>query len=132
VICFEGLFPGMIRSFVRRDADFIVNLTNDAPSLGNMGFYYQRNAGMLRLRAIENRRSIVRVANNGISMVIDPCGRIIRQAPAFVRATFTADVPLAQDKTPFFLFGNWLVWLCLLGLGIGFLFPMRTADKDAN
>jgi len=118
VICFEGLFPNLIRKFVRNGAAIVINMTNDEPSLGRMGFYYRQNAQMLQIRAIENRRSFIRVANNGVSMVIDPWGRVIREAPAFSRATFTSEVPLSGEKTPFFLFGNWLIWACLIGLAV--------------
>jgi len=129
LICFEGLFPGVVRKFVNKGADFLINLTNDEPSLGRMGFYYDQNARMLRIRAIENRRSFVRVANNGISMVIDPWGRVIRQAPAFSRVTFTCPVPISDQRTPYLLFGDWLIWICMFGLVMGYVFPSMRKDK---
>ena len=129
VICFEGLFPSLVRTFVLRGADFIVNMTNDEPSLGRMPFYYKINKEMLALRAVENRRSIVRVANNGISAVIDPWGRTVAEAPAMSSAAINVAIPISRQSSFYSRHGNFIIWVCvfLLGLNLGsFLCHLRT------
>ncbi len=73
VICYEAIFPGLVRTFP--EADFMVNITNDA-WFGNTSGPYQHTE-MARLRAVERRISLVRVANTGISEVVDPLGRVL-------------------------------------------------------
>lgn len=97
VICFEGLFSSLVNEFIRKGAQIIINITNDAPSLGKMKFYYKINMQMLKIRAIENRRSYVRVANDGISATIDPYGRIGDFIEPFEQGVLTVSVPVNQD-----------------------------------
>jgi len=65
-------------------------------------------------RAVENRRSLVRSANTGVSAVIDPLGRITEDSPLFQPFYLVADVPLLQGKTIFVSFGYYFGLLCLL------------------
>lgn len=74
IICFEAVFPGLVRKFVARGSKLIVNLTNDA-WYGDSAAPHQ-HLEMARWRAIENRRYILRAANSGISAIIDPAGRV--------------------------------------------------------
>ena len=75
LICFEDLFPELSRQFVRKGADFLVNITND-------GWYKRTSAPYQHLqasvfRAVENRRYLARAANTGVSGFIGPQGKII-------------------------------------------------------
>jgi len=74
IICFEAVFPELVRRFVEQGSQLIVNLTNDS-WYGNSSAPYQHLA-MARWRAVENRRYLLRAANSGISAIIDPAGRI--------------------------------------------------------
>jgi apolipoprotein N-acyltransferase len=74
VICFEIVFPNLVREFVRRGSQLIVNLTNDG-WFGDTAAPHQHLA-MARWRAVENRRFLIRAANTGISAVIEPTGRV--------------------------------------------------------
>jgi apolipoprotein N-acyltransferase len=65
-------------------------------------------------RAVENRRSLARSANTGISAIIDPLGRISGTSPLFQPFYLVADVPLLQEKTIFVSFGYHFGLLCLL------------------
>lgn len=74
VICYEDVFPGLVRHFVGRGADFIVNISNE-------GWFFttaeaDQHLAIARCRAIENRIGLVRATNSGISCLIDPAGRV--------------------------------------------------------
>jgi len=103
-ICFESIYPGLVREFVDRGAGAIVNITNDAwfgPSAGP----YQ-HAQMAVMRAVEFRIGIARCANTGISMFIDPYGRIISRTGLFTRAVLTGDVRTGAGRTLYFRAGK--------------------------
>ena len=74
IICFEAVFPELVREFVFRGSQLIINLTNDG-WYGDSAAPYQHLA-MARWRAVENRRYMLRAANSGISAIIGPAGRI--------------------------------------------------------
>ncbi len=78
LICFEGVFPELVREFVARGADFIVNITNDAWYKRTIGPY--QHFADTKLRAIENRVSFFRAANTGISYIANPKGKIYKIA----------------------------------------------------
>jgi apolipoprotein N-acyltransferase len=111
VICYEGVFPALVRRFVRDGARFMVNMTNDG--------WFGQTAGPLQhlamypLRAVEHRVSIVRAANTGVSAVIDPSGLITRSLPLFARGTLVERVSLRTGETLYTRFGDWLVYLAL-------------------
>ena len=73
-ICWENIFPGIVRQFVKQGARFIINITNEA-WFGKSAAPYQF-LSMSVFRAVENNINVVRCANTGISCFIDPCGRI--------------------------------------------------------
>jgi len=98
-ICFESIFPGLVRQFTRHGADFIVNITNDE-WFGPSAAPYQ-HAQMAVMRCVEDRMGMARCANTGISMLIDPYGRIIRQTPIFTRDVLTGELHLARPGTPY-------------------------------
>ena len=69
---------------------------------------------MTVFRALENRRSLARSANTGVSAFIDPLGRMSGTTPLFQPAFLVAEVPLLQVKTIFGSFGYYFGLLCLL------------------
>jgi len=77
IICFEAIFPALVRRFVRDGSQLIINLTNDR-WYGDSAAPFQHLA-MARWRAIENRRFLLRAANSGISAVINPTGEVQAQ-----------------------------------------------------
>ncbi len=130
IICFEGLFPESVRRLVLKGAQFIVNITNDAPSLGRMRFFYEQNARMLIVRAVENRRAIVRAANDGISCFIDPQGRILREIPLFCAGAVSAEIPREDSLTFYSRHGDWFVGLCGLLFFIHFLLIFLKSSSE--
>ncbi len=91
VICFEVIFPNLVRKFVDRGARFLTTITNDA-WFGKTAASYQHFA-MVTFRAIENRVAFARAANTGISGFIDPCGRILANSDIFVEAALVHELP---------------------------------------
>jgi apolipoprotein N-acyltransferase len=75
---------------------------------------------MARVRAIENRRWLLRSTNNGITESVDPYGRVVAQLPTDVRAALDAPYAYRSDLTLYSRFGDWLPWLSLV-VSTGFL-----------
>ena len=113
VICFEIIFPDLVRRVVREGAQLMVTLTNDA-WFGRTAAPYQHFA-MATLRAVENRVYVVRVANTGISGVIDPAGRILVSSGLFTEEVLQARVHLAPVRSGTFYtrYGDLFAWICL-------------------
>jgi apolipoprotein N-acyltransferase len=119
VICYEIIFPQLVRRFFDRGAQFLVNITNDA-------WFGQTSAplqhfSMLSLRAVENRSYIVRAANTGISGFVDPVGRIQRSTPIFVADYLVDTIHLGKTKSFYAEYGDIFSWLCIIVAG-GWLF----------
>ena len=115
-ICFEIIFPGLTRSLVKNGAGLLVNLTNDA-WFGRSAAAYQ-HFSMAVFRAIENRRSLVRCANTGISGVIDPAGRILTRTALFEDAVVVQAVPEVAERAVYTRLGDIGPLGCLLLLAI--------------
>lgn len=113
-ICYEAIFPRWPRLDAARGARLMINITNDAWYLDTWGprQHYRIN----RFRAIENRLTIIRSGNNGVSAVIDPWGVTTAELALHERGRLDADVPL-QDVFPRRSFytrhGDWLGAACL-------------------
>jgi apolipoprotein N-acyltransferase len=111
-ICYEAIFPGEIRTFANDGAQLFINISNDG--------WFGRSAAaeqhlrMVRVRAAENRRWIIRSTNNGYTASIDPYGRIYRPLPPDVRAAANLPYDFRTDKTIYTRFGDWFAWLCVV------------------
>lgn len=110
-ICYESAFPDLVRQFTNQGADVLVNLSNDA--------YFGRSEAreqhllLVRMRAVENRRFIVRSTNDGISAVIDPSGRVVRQLPLYRELAAAIRYGSVQTTTFYARHGDWFAWSCL-------------------
>lgn len=114
-ICFESIFPDLNRASILKGSQFITVITNDA-WFGPRSAPIQ-HAMIAAMRAIEFHRSVVRCANTGISMIIDPYGRIVRRTATFERTTLVETITPRADMTFYARFGN------LFGVG-SFLFSI--------
>ncbi|MDP2168395.1 MAG: apolipoprotein N-acyltransferase, partial [Thermodesulfovibrionales bacterium] len=103
-ICYEIIFPGLVRKFYQKGGDFIVTITNDA-WFGTTSGPYQ-HWSMAVMRAVENRKPVVRAANTGISGFIDSSGRIIKQTKLFERVALTADIRTDRTRTFYSKYGD--------------------------
>ena len=97
IVCFESVFPDFVAGFVNRGAQFITVVTNDSWYGKSSGPYQHKEIGVLR--AVENRRSVVRCANGGVSCIINPIGITEKETELFKRTYLTGDVKLNSDKT---------------------------------
>ena len=108
LVCFESIFPELVRSFKVEGADFIVNITNDE-WFGRSAAPYQ-HAYMAVFRAVETRSSVARCANTGISMLIDPWGRVTLKSGLFTREALVGSIKLVSTQTFFTKHGFLLLW----------------------
>lgn len=123
-ICFEDTFGYLSRGFVQRGAEVIVNLTNDLWAYSEPS--QMQHMGMAVFRAVENRRSVVRSTNGGMTTIIDPNGHLMDLYPPFVEGYLAGDVPVyTEADTLYTAWGDWLAYVfvgatvLLLGLGLG-------------
>jgi len=111
-ICYEAIYPGEVRRFTANGAQLLINISNDG--------WFGRSAAaeqhlrIARVRAVENRRWIVRSTNNGFTASIDPYGRIFEPLAPDVRAAVDLPYDFRTDETIYTRFGDWFAWLCVL------------------
>jgi len=110
-ICYEAIFPDLVRGFAARGAEVLVNITNDA-WYGRTSAPFQHFA-MARFRAVESGKYLVRAANTGISAVVDPCGRVVDRTGLFESTTLVADVPTIASTTFYARHGDVFGWGCV-------------------
>jgi len=111
VICYEVIFPNLVRKFVKAGAQVMSTITNDA-WFGPTSAPYQHFANMV-FRAVENRVYFIRAANTGISGICDPCGRIISQSKIYEIAELEGMVRPGSIRTLYTRLGDWFALLCL-------------------
>ena len=109
-ICYEIIFPSLSRAMAANNATLLINITNDA-WFGKTSGPYQ-HFSMTVFRAVENRRSLVRSANTGISGFIDPVGRILSSTPLLEEAAVVRPIPLLKEKTVYTRIGDWFAQAC--------------------
>jgi apolipoprotein N-acyltransferase len=110
-ICFEIIFPDLVRKFVKRGANFLVTITNDG-WYGKSSAPYQ-HFSMAVLRAVENRRYLLRAATTGISGIIDPYGRILAKTELMTSTYLTGNVYPSQKLTFYTRAGDILPFVSL-------------------
>jgi len=126
IICYESTYPGFVTAFVRKGAEFLTLVTVDSWWDHMSGAYQHQQIAILR--AIENRRWLVRCAVGGISCYIDPYGRVYDRTELFTKATLSRTIERRTDLTHYSRYGDWLgeicVWvsLTLLAAGAGQIF----------
>ncbi|MDE3200603.1 MAG: apolipoprotein N-acyltransferase [Acidobacteriota bacterium] len=116
-ICYEAVFASEVRQFPRLGAEVLVNLSDD-------GWYGDTSApwqhlNIARMRAIENRRWLLRDTNNGVTAVIDPYGRVRQSIPRHQVGVLDAKFAFRDDITFYTAHGDVFAWLCaILSIGL--------------
>ena len=111
-ICYEAIFPNEVRRFTLHGAQLFINISDDG-WFGGSGAP-QQHLAMARVRAVENRRWLLRDTNDGITVSVDPYGRIVARMQPNVRGELDAPYAFRSDMTLFARWGDWLPWLCVL------------------
>ncbi len=129
VICFEDTVPELYRHFVKRDVDFVVNLTNDAWFKNSPAA--EMHLANARFRAVETRRPLVRCTNNGITCVVDEFGVIQSRLEPFTSGTLTCTLrlPAAPRQTFYVQHGDVFLAGCVVVSGLAFAFLFSRRDK---
>ena len=111
-ICYEDIFPGLVRRLVAKGPGVIVVISNDS-WYGDTPAAAQ-HLEIARLRAIENGRYLLRATNDGVSAVVDPYGRVLHRLPRHRQAVLTAGYSYLAQETFYHAHGNIFAWLCVV------------------
>lgn len=111
-ICYESAFPDLVRQFTLNGAEVLMNLSND-------GYFGQsasreQHLSLVRMRAAENGRWILRSTNDGITAVIDPAGRVTDRMQPYQEMAATMKYNFTRALTPYVHYGDWFAWGCLV------------------
>jgi apolipoprotein N-acyltransferase len=123
LICYESIFPDLTRREVNEGADVLVNITNDA-WYGESSAPYQVLA-MAAMRSVETKVPMVRVANTGISALIEPSGQITDRTPLFKRGTEIVNVSWRPVRTLYTMVGDLFAETCFMLTAIGLILAWR-------
>ncbi len=113
-ICYEALYPSLMRTIARRNPDVFVVLSDDA-WFGRTEAPYQLFRQSL-IRAVENGVPMIRVANTGVSGVMEPNGTLMGETPLFEPRATVVRVPIGRKTTFYRRHGEWVFRSSLLFL----------------
>ena len=111
-ICYEAIYPDEVREFAAKGANLLINISNDG--WFGKSAAAEQHLRMARVRAVENRRWVLRVTNSGITAAIDPYGKIYERIPRDVRGAVDLPYDFRTDTTLYTRFGDWFAWMCVL------------------
>ncbi|HEY1994838.1 MAG TPA: apolipoprotein N-acyltransferase, partial [Edaphobacter sp.] len=130
-ICYESIFGDEIRQLPQQGADVLINISND-------GWYGDTSAAwqhlnMVRMRAIENHRWILRATNTGVTAAINPYGRVTAAAPRHQRTSIRVHFGYENDLTFYARYGDLFAYVCALitTLTLAFSLIRRTTNLVA-
>jgi len=113
LICYEDIIPSFSRNFKNQGANLLINLTNDA-WFGETIAPYQHLLLSVP-RAVENRTYLIRATNTGVSAIIDPLGRVVKQTDIFQQQTLSAEIRLMNNGNTFYVkHGHHFYLVCLI------------------
>ena len=116
-ICYEIVFPNLVRKFVKKGAVFLTTITNDG-WYGKSSAPYQ-HFSIAVLRAVENRRYLLRAATTGVSGIIDPYGRILAKSEMMTQDILTEDIVPIDTLTVYARYGDFFP---IMSLTLGAIF----------
>ena len=122
-ICYESIFADEVRQFAKQGADVLINISND-------GWYGDTSApwqhlNMVRMRAIENHRWVLRATNTGVTGSIDPYGRVVEAAPRHVRTSLRVGFGYEHDVTFYAAHGDLFAYGCALVTAVALGWSLR-------
>lgn len=126
-ICYEDIVPSFVNKLMRHgNPELLVNMTNDA-WFGDTTEPWEHMA-LAKLRAVEQRRYLVRSTNSGVSGFVDPVGRLTQRTKTFAEAAVAEDIAWLQLKTPYRVLGDTPWWMLTL-VSFAFAFLRRPSPS---
>ena len=126
-ICYEVIFPDLVRRFAANGAEFLVTITNDGwfgPSSAPAQHF-----SMVVFRSVENHLAFARAANTGISGFVDPFGHIVSATPIFTEQALMGTIPIRHTRTFYSYYGDVFAYACVIICGLLLLFgSFRTKE----
>ncbi len=130
LICYEDLMPDLARKAVSEArANLLVNMTNDA--------WYGKSVGpwqhlwLAQSRAIETRRTLLRVTNTGVTSLVNAKGELVQTLPMFTAGAMLSTVDILNGETYYVRFGDWFAWsLTAIAIAVALLHLRRTLKKE--
>jgi apolipoprotein N-acyltransferase len=126
-ICYESIFPDLVRRFVKKGSELLVVITDDGWFGRSSAPYQHLRMGVVR--AVENRRWMVRTANTGISAIVDPYGKIEAETPLGERMILDGNVQFRTDRTLYTEYGDVFAYANVLAVAVLVLSAKRKRDS---
>jgi len=123
-ICYEVIFPSLMRQAVLGGSELLTTITNDA-WYGNSSAPYQ-HFQLASMRAIEQGRYLARAANTGITGVVDPYGRVVRQTALFEPAVVVEEARFLTDRTVYSRIGDVVAYAAMAVVALALIMIRRT------
>lgn len=111
-VCYELLFPELMRQFTKNGAEFLANITND--TWYGKTVMPRHHFSLSVFRAIENRKYVVRAANSGISGIVAPDGKVITKSELFSESIISSNIHPNNINTLYSMYGDWFIYLNFL------------------
>jgi apolipoprotein N-acyltransferase len=129
-ICYESIFGDEVRHLTQQGADVLINISND-------GWYGDTSAAwqhlnMVRMRAIENHRWILRATNTGVTAAINPYGRVTAAAPRHQRTSIRVHFGYENDVTFYARYGDLFAYACALITTLAFTFSLLRFSQRSS
>ena len=115
-ICYESIFPQLVRRLTPAGPSVLVTISDDAWYDDSSAAY--QHLEMVRFRAIENRRFLLRSTNDGVTALIDPFGRILETIPRHRAMALAGNFSFLADETFYKARGDVFAWLCVVASGV--------------
>ncbi|HLM98918.1 MAG TPA: apolipoprotein N-acyltransferase [Bryobacteraceae bacterium] len=129
-ICYESVFPSFVRQFAADGAELLVNVSND--SWFGRSAARQQHLKIVRMRAAENRRWLLRSTNDGVTATIDPAGRLLGTLPNYVQAASRTGYSYVKETTFYTRYGDWFPLLCAIISAGTLISSTRRGRRDAK
>jgi apolipoprotein N-acyltransferase len=129
-ICYESVFPNFVRKFAAGGAEVLFNISNDG--WFGKSAAREQHLSMVRMRAAENRRWILRSTNDGITAAIDSAGRLRGTLPLYTEATSVTGFSYVRAQTVYTKFGDWFPLLCAMLAVLGLVAASVPLSDGSN
>ncbi len=107
VVCIESIYSQFVSSFVKKGAEFIAVVTNDSWYGNSSGPYQHKSISLIR--AVENRRYVVRAANGGISCIINSLGETLKKSSMYTQDVIVGEIGLSKELTFYTKYPNIII-----------------------